>query len=262
MILVQAKEKGGRTMATRTRKLYQHIIIENEVKGAAEKITNETLKVFKGRELFEGFHREYQPKDVAGDQLPTESKEVVTTVEERLAWTEGKVAELLDFELVKDAANMAAKADLVVGERALAKDVPATYLLALEKRLREIRSYYDAIPTIDMSKKWEDGGKPGHRKHGPVDQYRTAKKTIPVVLRQETKEHPAQVKAETEDVQIGKFLTTYFSGSAHPKDKAEWIGRIDRLIAATKRARMQANEAEVGEQKIGKEIFDYIHGRT
>jgi len=244
------------------RKLYQHIITENEVKGAADKITKETMKVFKSRDLLEGFYREYQPKDAAGDQLPTEAKEVVTTVEERLAWTEKKIAELLDFELVKDAGNMSAKADLVVGERALAKDVPATYLLALEKRLREIRAYYDAIPTIDMSKNWEDGGKPGHRKHGPVEQYRTAKKTIPVVLRPETKEHPAQVKAETQDVQIGKFLHTNFSGSAHPKDKAEWIAKIDRLIAATKRARMQANEVEVGDQQIGKEIFDYIHGRS
>jgi hypothetical protein len=244
------------------RKLYQHIITENEVKGGAEKIKVETLKVFKGRELFEGFHREYIPKDAAGDKLPTESKGVVATVEERLAWTENKIVELFDFELTKDSANMSAKADLVVGERVIAKDVPATYLLSLEKRLREIREYYDAMPTIDMSKKWEDGGRKGIRKNGPVEQYRTAKKTVPVVLAESTEKHPAQVKAETEDVQIGQFLTTYFSGAAHPQEKADRLTKIDRLIAATKRARMLANETEVVDREIGKEIFDYIHDRS
>lgn len=243
------------------RKLYQHIITESDVKNGAEKIKAETLKVFKGRDLFEGLHKEYLPKDASGDMLPTEEKEVVTTVAERLAWTEAKLVELFDFELTKDATNMSAKADLEVDGHVIATGVPVTFLLSLEKRLTEIRNCYDAIPTIDMSKKWEEGGRKGIRKFGPVEQYRTAKKTVAVTLAPATDKHPAQVKAETEDVQIGKFMTTYYSGASHPKEKADLLSRVDRLIEATKRARMKANEVEVTEQNIGKGIFEFINGK-
>ena len=243
-------------------KLYHHLAIDSDVKGAYEKIRNETLKHFKDRGILEGLIKDYRPKEEGGDPLERQEKEVVTTVSERLNWTRAKAEAIIDFEIVRDLANLEAKADLIVSGETIAKGLPATFLMVLKKRLEDIRSYYNAIPTLDLSRKWEDSGKEGVYKHGPVKSYRTAKKTVPVTMAEATKEHKAQIKDVVDDVHIGTFDTTYFSGAVHPRDKANWLGKIDELLQAVKVARQRANEIEVGDRKIGGKLFDLIHATS
>lgn len=239
-------------------KLHQHLITETDTRNGYEKLRNETLKVFKGESLLEGLNRTYRPKDEGGDPLAEEKKEVTTTVPERLAWTRKPAVRQIDFEATRDVANTKAKADLEVNGTVIAKDLPATFLLSLEKRLREIRDYYDAIPTLDMAITWEDTQHRGIWKN-QTKQFRTAKKLVPVVLYEATEKHPAQVKEATEDVMIGIFETTKFSGKVHPGTKAGWLERIDVLIEATKKARMKANEQEVTPVQLAEKLFDFIH---
>jgi hypothetical protein len=245
-----------------SKKLFQHIASEPELKGACEKITAETLKVFKGADLFNGLTKNYVPKESDGDPLPPEKKELVTTVEKRLDWMRPFIEKMIDYEVTRDKTNTSAKADIRVGDVALAKDVPVTTLLSLEGRLKALRNVYDSMPTLDMSKRWElEAGTVDVFRHGPVLQYRTAKKTKVVVLHVPTKEHPAQVKDVVEDVMIGTFDTTYTSGAVMPGVKASLLGRIDRLIEAVKDARMRANEVQVEGVAIGEALFDFIHGK-
>lgn len=242
-------------------KLYQHIVTEPDVRGAYEKMIAETLKVFNGRDLFNGQHKSYSPKEAGADPLEPVVKEVVTTVPKRLDWTKKSVSSLLDFEATRDVSNCAAKADLVVDGVTIATQLPAVTLLSLEKRLKEIRGYYDAIPTLDLSKKWENSTTLGEGLFESTSvQYRTVKKTKPVIMVAATKEHPAQVKEVTEDVMIGTWTAKVFSGEMNPGEKAELLARIDRLVEATKQARMKANEVPVSKTEIGKNIFDFIHG--
>jgi hypothetical protein len=243
-------------------KQHQLIATEPEKRGAYEKIKAETLKVFKGADLFKGIEKRYEPKTEGGDPLPSDSKKLVTTVAKRLAWTENMVAEMLDFEATRDKTNMKSSADLVVDGVTIAKAVPATTLLSLEKRLKEIRDYYDAVPTLDLSQEWAPvEGTNDEHKHGPDEQYRYVKKTSGVVLYQHTDKHPAQVKEVTDDVLVGTWKTTHYSGEAHPGEKAAFLARIDKLIEGAKRARSKANETEIEETKVGKAIFDFIHSR-
>ena len=128
--------------------------------------------------------------------------------------------------------------------------------------MQEVREYYDAVPTLDTAKRWEKvEGTTDQFRHGPIKQYRTAKQTKGVVLYPHTEKHPAQVKEVTEDVTIGTFETTTYSGAIHPGDKAALLGRIDKMIVAVKEARMKANEQDLESVKVGKSIFDYIHSR-
>lgn len=242
-------------------KQYQLIVTEPEKRGAYEKMIAETLKVFKGAELFHGLEKRYEPKAEGGDPLPSDSKKMVTTVKQRLAWTENSVTDLLDFEASRDKTNLKAVADLEVDGVVIAKQVPATCLLSLEKKLKEIRAYYDAVPTLDMSQEWAQVESTDQFRHGPVESFRYIKQTRGVILHAATKEHPAQVKEVTDDVLVGTWKTTSFSGEAQPGDKANWLGRIDKLIVAVKKARMKANEAEAEDFKVGKAIFDFIHQR-
>jgi len=241
-------------------KLFQLIAVEDKVKKAFEKIKQETLKVFNGRHLFEGIVKHYEPNKADGDPIPEERKEMVTTVVDRLAWTEAKAIEFIDGEASKELTNTVAKADIVVDGVILAKGVPVTVLMPLAKRLQEVREYYDLIPTLDLAVKWGGTGDKNKYSH-VVTKYRTEKVTVPLILHPATDKHPAQVKEVVKDVQIGTWTETFFSGMAHPGDKAEWLGRIDKLITAVIKAREQANDIEVRDLPLGKVMFDFVHAR-
>lgn len=242
-------------------KLFQHLVSESHTRQAAQKITEETVKRFRDGVQYNGMTRTYAPLEEGGEPLPNESKEVVTTVPVRLAYTEAKLVEMYDFELIRDEANMRAKADLVVDGVTIAKDLPSTLLLSLEKRLVEYRSVLDAIPTLDLSKKWQAITNESDKfQSGPDKTYRTAKKTEAVILHPATKEHAAQVQPAVVDKTIGTFETTLFSGAVHPGTKRNLLERTDRLIDAVKKARMKANTVETNDSlKIGAPLFEYIH---
>jgi hypothetical protein len=241
-------------------KQHQLVVTKDEVSGAYNKMRQETLHVFAGGDLFKGVTKDYTPGDAEGDQLPPEKKNVVTTVKDRLEWTEKSVCAMLDFEASRDKTNQKAVADLEVDGVLLYKALPVPFLLSLETKLQEIRAYYDAAPTLDLAKDWTKEGN-GIFKNGPHDQGRYLKKTRPVEMSKATDKHPAQIQAVIDDVRVGTWTTTYRSGESHPGEKAEWLGRIDKLIAATKKARMKANETEVEPVTVGKSLFDFIHGR-
>lgn len=239
--------------------LHQHLAAETHVRDGFNKIKQETMHVFKGGDLFVGLSKAYKPVNDAERDLADQTKEVVTTVSKRLDWTKKKAIEYIDHEATKEKTNTLAKADVVVDGKTIAKDVPATVLLSLEKRLVEIRDYYDKAPTLDLSKPWQDTGNQKIMKYGPAITYRTKKKIVPVRMAAPTDKHPEQVKESSEDVVIGHFEEVLFSGAAHPGEKAKWLERIDRLIVAVKEARCTANTQEVQELKMGEAIFSYIH---
>lgn len=243
-------------------KQHQLVATEPVKRGAYSKITAETMKVFKGGDLFKGLTKTYTPHKDGGDPLPGDKKEVVTTVADRLAYTEKTVVDLLDFEASRDKTNMKALADLEIDGILLAKGLPATTLLSLEKRLNEIRGYYDSIPTLDLSQEWKKANHKDRYEYGPIETFRYVKQTRGVLLAPATEKHPAQVKEVIDDVLVGIFKTLYQSGEVHPGEKAEYLARIDKLIEAVKKARMKANETETEDVKVGKAVFDYIHKRS
>ena len=241
------------------RKLYQHLAVVTSAKQAFEKIVKETKKVFEGVSLFEGFNRTYEMLNEDEVGFPTESKEVATTVHDKLLWTKKFVADVLDAELQRDAANCAAFADLVVDGVTIAKDLPAQFLLTLERKVSEMISYHNGIPTLDPSLKWEASTILNVYKHGPIVKHRTTKKTVPVLLHPGTAQHPPKVEAVTEDVVIAKINTTSFSGAVHPLQKAKWLERLEKLNSAVKVARLQANVVDVPDKKIGEALFNWVY---
>jgi len=77
-----------------------------------------------------------------------------------------------------------------------------------------------------------------------------------------TDKHPAQVEKVVREIQIGTYSEVQQSGEMQPGEKADLLGRVDKLIESVKKARSKANEAEVDEAKIGGALFDYIHKRS
>lgn len=250
---------------TKTTKLHEVLAVEGDKEGIAKKIISETDNVFKSKHnLFLGSTKTLK-MDKAGmestEEAAKEITEIVTTVNERLDYTQEAVAAWLDVVLTKEATNQEARADLVVGSVVIAENVPATFLLGLETKLKSIRNMYNNVPTLAPGVVWEKDEVAGHgiyRTANPEVRAKTAKVPQFKVLYEATKEHPAQIERWNEEVTVGRFTQTVQSAMMPAARKAEILGRLDKLIQATKQARMRANNVEIVDSSIGGAIFDYI----
>ena len=160
---------------------------------------------------------------------------MVTTVREKLNYTETSLIDLIDILYQKEETNTQARADLVVGDVVLEKNVPATVLLNMENRFKAIRLMYQEIPTLLPDEEWtlDPTLKDTYKSKAKVT-YKTKKVTTPLILYPHTDKHPAQIKEVVEDVRQGSWTTTKWSGMLSPSEKSELLGRVDTLIQAIK----------------------------
>lgn len=247
-------------------KLYEVLAVEADKKGIAIRLLDESLKVFKNNtKLFEGFSKKLS-MDAAGQEsielANSETSELSTTVQERLDYTVPAVSDWLDITLQKEATNQTAVADLMIDGEILAKDLPATFLLGLEDKLKKIRSVYEAIPTLDSSVVWEknvNGKTNTFRARDTEIKTKTQKQPKSRILYEATENHPAQIERWNEEVVIGRYITNLTSGKISSERKMTLLGRIDRLIQAVKQARMRANGVKVVIKNIGNDLFEFIN---
>ena len=248
-------------------KLHEILAVEGDREGIAKKIVHETTNVFGNKHsLFLGGSKTLK-MDQAGHEsaeaAAQEITEIVTTVDERLDYTRKAVVQWLDVVLTKEATNQTARANLIVDDVVIAENVPATFLLGLESKLKNLREMYMAVPTLAPGTSWIPdtvAGRGIYRAEHSEVRAKTAKVPQFKVLYEATKEHPAQIERWNEEVTVGRFISTPQSAMMPASRKAEVLGRLDKLIQATKQARMRANNVEIVESQIGNALFNYING--
>ena len=137
-------------------KLHELLAVEGDLEGTYKKIVDEAKVTFdkKGAHFF-GVHRRLEMFDEDLPKAPDEHQEMVTTVHDKLEYVNEHVVRYFDAVLQKERTNQDAKADIVVDGVSLAKDLPATFLLGLENKLKNVRSLFQAIPTLPPGRKWE-----------------------------------------------------------------------------------------------------------
>lgn len=241
-------------------KLNQIIAVCNGKKSRATKEFSEIHKELQKSDLLHGISRTYQPAEENGEQLPPESKQVQVKVTDRIRQLGEVLTDLMDVVLTQDAANCQASADLVVDGKTLAKDVPVTNLLFLEKQLVDLHTFIDKLPTLDSAEEWTFDKNKDFYATPPTRTVRTRKVSKPIVLHPPTKEHPAQTQLVQEDITAGHWATVKFSGAIPVKDRNQMLARVDKLSEAVKFAREQANSIEVKDRKIGKVLLEYLFG--
>ena len=247
--------------------LHQVLAVDKDIEAIARKIRTETIVTFtKKTELFSGHLKTLNMFDDAraGEaEALTETKKVTTTVPDRLKYTTESLVRYFDCLLHKEGTNQLAKADVIVDNQALLKDVPATMLLAMERELKLLREMYETIPTLAPGVDWETD--PNYGDHiwkttTPRKAHRTEKTLQVISLAKATKEHKEQVQVQSVDVPVGQWTQHNWSGLIHPVDKSKLLGRVDNLIQAVKTARSVANKQEVIDVKnFGSTIMKYIN---
>lgn len=245
------------------RQLHEILAVAPARKGAAEKISNETIKTFTNKtHHFDATLRTYQPLSEDGKSEPDEFSPMVTTVGEKIRHFNDIFSDYVDVSFQIDDTNLNAKADIIIDDKVIASDVPATFLMQLEKRIIDIRSVYNNIPTLDPKYTWGPDSDKGNGVYKANDQvtHRTAKVRKSKILYEATEHHPAQIDQWIEEDRVGTYTSKRWSGALTPADKSAIIRRIDKLLAAVKQARMRANQTEHSKRKIADDLFDYING--
>jgi len=245
-------------------KLHEVLAVEGDLKGTADKIITETRATFdKKPDHFQEQTAETKYFDDSQQNLNTsETKALVTTVGAKLKYMTGAVGRYFDAFLSKELTNQVAHADVVVNGVVIFGNVPATALLGMESRLKELRAVYEAIPTLAPGKVWEpDAVRQGVylNKH-PEERSVTRRTLTPFELSPATKEHPAQVKALEVDVPVAKKVVQEASGMLSAGEKSDLLERLDALIRAVKKARQKANGADqINGDGFGAALFGYLH---
>ena len=239
-------------------KLNQILAIEKGIKTRVYAEFTELHQATQKAPLMNGFHKSYQPRDEEGETYPPESQKVQHSAVEVLERVAASLAELFDITATKDWTNCSARADVMIDGRVLIKDVPATYLLFLEKQLQDLHTFVGKMAELDPGSDWSVDPGTGLYKTEPTQTQRTKKVQRPITLYEATKEHPAQTQLITEDVIAGAWVTIKYSGAIPAPRKKQLLGRIEKLSNAVKFAREQANAAEAPDKKVGKEVLDYL----
>jgi len=241
-------------------KLCQIIAIISSRKSTVQKEVTELHHKAAKEALLTGISRTYTPKDESGEKQPPENKSVQLKAMDAVQSASRAWTSLFDVVATQDFANCQAKADVKVGDLPLVKDCPVTHLLFLEKQLQDIHTFIEKLPTLDPAQNWVYDENKGCFRTEPVEQLRTQKVQEPLVLYHATKEHPAQTQVVSKDVVAGTWTTTHFSGAIPADRKLEMLERVVKVQEAVKFAREQANQIDVQDKSIGKEIFDFILG--
>lgn len=247
-----------------TTKLHELLAVETNLRGQAEACRADLRNTFEKKanhfkEAVVTFRSktEGEPDKVEG-QLGLQ-----TTVRKELTWISEKLAKAMDAAHHIDMANTLAKSDVVLEDgTVILKEIPATSLLQLEKRVKEVQELIAAIPTLDPSKGFEPDATRGDGIYRARDDERprTAKQFSFVVMVPPTDKHPAQVKELMNDVLTGHTITQEWSSLLTVADKGDMLDRVESLMRAVKKARARANEMEIDvrENKIGAKLLDYV----
>ncbi|BCJ37850.1 hypothetical protein Athai_53530 [Actinocatenispora thailandica] len=180
--------------------------------------------------------------------------------EEVIRETSRILTKLFDVTATKDWANCTARADVVVDGRTILAEVPVTYLLFLEKQLVDLHTFVRKLPALDAAETWNYDASADCFATEPVQTLRTRKVPRNHVKAEATEKHPAQVEVYHEDVTVGYWRTVKFSGALPASRINELLDRLEKLQAAIKFAREDANGTEVEDRKVGERVLGYLFG--
>ncbi len=239
-------------------RLSQLLAARDTVKSHTNPRFTELQKMVKRPELFQGMSKTYQKQKEDSDDQPPESVRVQKRVDDVLDDLRKLCSEQFDAVASVDVGNCSAKADVVVDEKVLLKDCPVTFLLSLEKDLKQVRSLLDDLPVLDPAHKWSLDASAGLFKTEEFRTNRTNKVQKSLVLLEPTEKHPGQAQMITVDETVGQWVTSAASGATTVDKKKQLLEKCDKLINAVQAAREEANSVKTTSVQVGKAVFDFL----
>lgn len=254
-------------------KLFEILAVESSKEAASAKMIAEAISTFKNKDaLFKGKTRTLKlfgktPENtIEFDALEAKDKidtPVAATIPDSLNYMAVVVADHYDIVVKKELSNQTARADVVVEGVTLMENVPATFLLGLETKLKAIRLVLEEIPTRSPAFDWvqdENAGNYLYKTREPMKDVKTAKSTDHKMLPQPNANIPVTYVPIEINKNIGEYTESQQTGLINTADKARLLERHDKLLQAIKEARQRANAVDVVERKVGDAMMGYLFG--
>lgn len=245
-------------------KVHELLAVQDPLKGQSKKVQADLKLTFHGkRHLFEETLKSFIPFGENAKQETIEEKAIQSTVAKEIDFVSKHLIKAIDIGYQVDIANSTAVADVVTEDGdELLKGMPATALLQLEHRLKEVQELVVSIPTVDPAKGFtlDSARGEGIYKARDVRKNKTEKQDKPVTIAPATDKHPEQAVLKTYDVPVGHLLEQEWSGLITPSVKSQLIDRAEILLRAVKAARARANNIDIDTRnlKIGQTLLNYI----
>jgi hypothetical protein len=121
---------------------------ETSAKGAIDRFVMMCTRL---ADRFTGHHKTLQmfnDDEKSQEEVAEEINKLDTTVGSELKEISEDIVTWLDVLFQKECTNQKATANFVVDGKTIAENVPATYFLAIESRLKKIKDAVVAIPTL------------------------------------------------------------------------------------------------------------------
>jgi len=109
-------------------------------KGITTRVKTEVDELHKKSQkfaLFLGTIKKFESRVEGGEEFPTEKTKVQIRVEDHINSLSKAYSSLINIEASIDYANLKATTDLLVEGEMIAKNVPATHLLFLKKKVQD-----------------------------------------------------------------------------------------------------------------------------
>lgn len=248
-------------------KMHQLLAVEDRVTSRVKAIVEEAFVAFRKKvsELYVGAFKTYKPfKDDDMDKLPDTEKLVQTTVKEKLRYVLNNVVDVIDLRLQKEETNTRARADLIVDDVVIGKNLPVAFLLNLLDQLKKIHLLFLEAPTLPNGFAWVQDPQQIEgvmTTKEPITTYRDRNEPYALELAPATKEHKAQVVEKTRTVKVGEYKETLWDSRVTSHQKMLWLSKIEALIEAVSKAIRTANDIDAAETKIGKSVVEYIFSK-
>lgn len=243
-------------------KLNQVVAVVASKKKDAEQQITAIYHILQKDTLFQGITKTYSAIVDGAEELPAEKKLLQATVPQCIKVFRDTMTPVFDTVLTQDMGNTFAKADIEIDGAVILKDVPATYLLFLEKKLTDLQTFVSKLPILDPGQNWAYDNTTDSYAADRTWKYHTRKEPKIITKAPASDKHPAQVELVHEDRNVGKWETTNYSGAVPAKERHELLTKVKKLLEATKKAREQANLQDVTNQTAGDKIFDYVFGKA
>ncbi len=238
-------------------KLNQILGIRDGVKNRAEKTITALHRT--SPSAFLGISGVYTPFDDADVTYPAESTLVQVRGRDVISAFQNAMRELIDIVATTDTANCGAFGDIVLDDgTVLARRVPAVTLIFLEKKIEDLKTFVSKLPLLDPAESWTWDDVRGVYATPPVQSFRMKKVLKNHVKATATDKHPAQVEVYTEDVPVGTWARTKFSGGFPEPVILAMLGRVEELRQAVVYARGEANAVDVENVAIGQRLLEYV----
>lgn len=238
--------------------LNQIVAVEKGVKSRTNREVSDLYKDLQKTLPLSGITRTYRPKNDEGDVLPGESTLVQIKVDDIIRKFIEAGNNLVNVTFAKEIGNTVARADVIVNGETILNAVPVGGLLFLEKMLTDVQTFIAKIPVLDPAESWTWDSSTNTYRSATVDTARTKKVPRNHVKAEATDRHPAQVEMYYEDVLVGYWSTTKFSG-ALPKTIVDgYAANVIALRDAVKYARERANALSVEDVHVGRTLLGYV----